>query len=126
MGRFVIQDGYRIKEAGIHAKTSFDASAPPEALAGPARLGTPGVHRRDLDQNRHGGAARPGGQRLAGFAPHGHWRARTFLAALRRDRLTPPRLFDGPINGARFPAYAEQQPVRTLNDGYDPNQNGKL
>ena len=47
----------------------------------------------------------PRGQRLRGFAPHGHWRTLTFLGALRCDRLTAPCVFDGPINGECFRAY---------------------
>jgi hypothetical protein len=42
------------------------------------------------------------GKRLRGFAPHGHWRTMTFLAALRFNRLAAPCVFDGPINGASF------------------------
>ena len=34
--------------------------------------------------------------------PHGHWQTMTFLAALRRDRITAPCVFDGPINGESF------------------------
>lgn len=54
------------------------------------------------------------GKRLRGFAPHGHWRTLTFLAALRCDRLTAPCVFDGPINGQCFRAYVEQQLVPVL------------
>ena len=59
----------------------------------------------------------PKGRRLKGYAPHGHWRTMTFLAALRHDRLTAPCVFDGPINGACFLAYVEQQLVQTLKPG---------
>ena len=59
----------------------------------------------------------PKGKRVRGFAPHGHWRTMTFLAALRCDRLTAPCVFDGPINGACFLAYVEQQLVPTLKPG---------
>ena len=59
----------------------------------------------------------PRGERLPGFAPHGHWRTMTFLAALRCDRLTAPCVFDGPINGASFRAYVEQILVKTLRPG---------
>jgi transposase len=57
------------------------------------------------------------GKRLRGFAPHGHWRTMTFLAALRCDRLTAPCVFDGPLNGQAFRAYVDQQLVPTLNPG---------
>lgn len=59
----------------------------------------------------------PKGERLRGYAPHGHWRTQTFLGALRCDRLTAPCVFDGPINGECFRAYVEQQLVPTLNPG---------
>jgi transposase len=57
------------------------------------------------------------GQRLRGFAPHGHWRTLTFLAALRHDRITAPCVFDGPINGISFKAWLDQQLLATLSPG---------
>lgn len=57
------------------------------------------------------------GERLRGFAPHGHWRTLTFLGALRSDKLTAPCVFDGPINGESFRAYVEQQLVKVLKPG---------
>ena len=59
----------------------------------------------------------PSGERLRGFAPHGHWRTLTFLGALRVDRLAAPCVFDGPINGQCFRAYVEQQLVPVLKPG---------
>lgn len=59
----------------------------------------------------------PRGQRLRGFAPHGHWRTMTFLAALRHDGLIAPCVFDGPINGQCFHAYVCQQLVPVLRPG---------
>ncbi len=59
----------------------------------------------------------PKGQRLHGYAPHGHWRTMTFLAALRCDRVCAPCVFDGPINGVSFRAYVEQQLIQTLRPG---------
>jgi transposase len=59
----------------------------------------------------------PKGDRIRAFAPHGHWRTLTFLAALRCDRMTAPCVFDGPINGECFRAYVEQQLVPTLKPG---------
>ena len=59
----------------------------------------------------------PQGERLRGFAPHGHWRTLTFLGALRSDQLTAPCVFDGPINGESFRAYVEQQLVKVLKPG---------
>ena len=56
-------------------------------------------------------------KRVRGFAPHGRWRTLTFLGALRCDGLTAPCVFDGPINGACFRAYVEQQLVRVLKPG---------
>jgi len=57
------------------------------------------------------------GQRLRGFAPHGHWNTMTFLAALRCDQLTAPCVFDGPIDGECFRAYVDQILVATLQPG---------
>src|SRR5512132_567178 len=55
--------------------------------------------------------------RLRGWAPRGHWRTLTFLAALRRDRIDAPFVLDGPINGHSFLAYVEQLLVPTLSQG---------
>ena len=57
------------------------------------------------------------GDRLRGFALHGHWQTLTFLGALRCDRLTAPCVFDGPINAECFRAYVEQQLVPVLKPG---------
>jgi transposase len=57
------------------------------------------------------------GKRLKGYAPHGHWRTMTFIAALRSDRLDAPCVFDGPINGQCFRAWVDQQLVATLKPG---------
>ena len=56
----------------------------------------------------------PKGKRLKGFAPHGHWRTMTFLAALRTEGIAAPYVFDGPINGQCFRAWVEQQLLPTL------------
>jgi transposase len=57
------------------------------------------------------------GRRLPGFAPHGRWRTLTFVAALRRDGLVAPCVFDGPINGQCFRAYVDQLLVPALKPG---------
>ena len=57
------------------------------------------------------------GERLIAKAPFGKWRTLTFLAALRRDRIEAPILFDGPINGIKFRAYVENALVPTLHPG---------
>lgn len=64
---------------------------------------------------RHGRCTR--GQRLVSKVPHGRWKTLTFLAALRRDRITAPCVFDGPINGRSFLAYVEQVLVPVLRPG---------
>jgi hypothetical protein len=70
-----------------------------------------------LDEDQHDPLARlaPKGERLVDKVPHGRWKTATFLAALRKDRIEAPCLFDGPINGERFHAYVEQFLVPTLN-----------
>ena len=40
------------------------------------------------------------GQRLKGYTPHGHWRAMTFLAALRANGIGAPCIFDAPSAAA--------------------------
>lgn len=59
----------------------------------------------------------PKGERLIDYAPHGHWKTTTFIAALRHDQITAPYVFDGPINGASFLAWVEQSLVKTLKAG---------
>ncbi len=51
------------------------------------------------------------------YAPIGHWKTTTFVAALRCDRITAPFVFDGPINGETFLAYVEQGLAPTLSPG---------
>ena len=57
------------------------------------------------------------GRRLTAKVPFGHWKTLTFVAALRRDRIDAPCVFDGPINGRTFLAYVEQELVPTLKAG---------
>lgn len=59
----------------------------------------------------------PRNERLVAKVPHGHWRTLTFLAALRRDRIDAPCVFDGPINGESFTAYVREILVPTLAPG---------
>jgi transposase len=56
----------------------------------------------------------PRGKRLLGYAPHGHWKTTTFVAALRWTGLTAPLVIDGAINGELFLAYVQQHLVPTL------------
>jgi transposase len=49
--------------------------------------------------------------------PFGKWRALTFLAALRHDRIDAPCVLDGPINGQSFAASVTQFLVPTLSPG---------
>lgn len=60
----------------------------------------------------HGRALR--GQRLVAAVPQARWTTMTFLAALRRDGITAPCVFDGPINGCLFLAWVNQFLVPTL------------
>jgi transposase len=57
------------------------------------------------------------GQRLRGYAPHGHWQTTTFLAALRHDRLVAPAVFDGSSDGETFLAWVRQCLVAILRPG---------
>jgi transposase len=79
----------------------------------------PGLHRRDVDEDQHGAAARLGaeGARLVAKVPHGHWKTMTFVASLRHDRIEAPWLIDGPINGEGFRTYVEKGLAPTLKPG---------
>lgn len=54
---------------------------------------------------------------MKAYAPHGHWKTMTFLAALRHDGIAAPCVFDGPINGERFTAWVKQILCPMLNPG---------
>jgi transposase len=57
------------------------------------------------------------GRRLKAYAPHGHWKTLTFIAALRHDRIDAPWVIDGPINGEIFLLYIEKILAPTLSPG---------
>ena len=57
------------------------------------------------------------GKRLVCTVPHGHWKTTTFVGALRKDGMTAPCVFDGPMNGETFLAWVEQFLVPTLRRG---------
>ncbi|MHB8283048.1 MAG: IS630 family transposase [Caulobacteraceae bacterium] len=59
----------------------------------------------------------PRGRRLPGYAPFGHWKTLTFIAALRHDRIDAPWIIDGPINGELFGLYVQQVLAPTLSPG---------
>ena len=59
----------------------------------------------------------PKGHRLKAYAPYGHWKTLTFIAALRHDRIDAPWVIDGPINGELFLLYVEQILGPTLRPG---------
>jgi transposase len=55
--------------------------------------------------------------RLKAKAPFGKRRTLTVVAALRCDGIAAPYLFDGPVNGQSFKAYAAQILAPTLKAG---------
>jgi len=55
---------------------------------------------------RHGRC--PRGERLRASVPHGHWKATTFVAGLRRTGMMAPMVLDGPINRDAFIACVDQ------------------
>jgi len=57
------------------------------------------------------------GRRLVSYAPHGHWKTTTFVAALRQDGFTAPMVLDGAMDGKAFLAYVQQVLVPTLKQG---------
>ena len=59
----------------------------------------------------------PRGIRLVGHVPLAHWETITFVAALRRNRMTAPMVVEEAMNGEMFRAYVEQCLVPTLKRG---------
>ena len=59
----------------------------------------------------------PRGQRCVSSAPHGHWKATTFIAALRSATVTAPMVSDGPMDGPLFLAYVREFLCPTLQAG---------
>ena len=59
----------------------------------------------------------PRSKRLKAYAPFGHWKTLTFIAALRHDRIEAPWVIDGPINGELFLLYVEKILAPTLSPG---------
>jgi transposase len=59
----------------------------------------------------------PRGRRLKAYAPYGHWKTLTFIAALRHDRIDAPWVIDGPINGELFGLYIDKVLAPTLAPG---------
>jgi transposase len=57
------------------------------------------------------------GARCVGFAPQGHWKVMTAVAAVRLDGLTAPFTIDCPMDGEIFCVYVEQVLVPTLKRG---------
>ena len=90
-----------------------------EGPSGPDQSLPPGVHRRDLGEDQHGAPAGMGVKRAAAeaYAPFGHWKTLTFIAALRHDRIDAPWVIDGPINGELFLLYIKRVLAPTLSPG---------
>lgn len=57
------------------------------------------------------------GQRVVERVPHGHWKTTTFVGALRAEGFIAPTVIDGPMNGAAFQGYVEQQLSPALRAG---------
>ena len=57
------------------------------------------------------------GERCVGFAPQGHWKVMTAVAAVRLYGLTAPFTIDCPMDGEVFGVYVERVLVPTLHPG---------
>jgi len=57
------------------------------------------------------------GARCVGFAPQGHWKVMTAVAAVRLDGLTAPFTIDCPMDGEVFGVYVQRVLVPTLKAG---------
>ncbi len=60
----------------------------------------------------------PRGERCRAPVPHGHWKATTFVGALRVSGITAPMTLGGAMNGAAFLVYVEQVLTPTLKPGH--------
>jgi hypothetical protein len=76
-----------------------------------------GVHRRNLHEVVWLRGRAPRGERLVGYAPHGHWKTITFVGGLRQRGMTAPFVLEGAINGPMFLAHVKQCLVPTLKRG---------
>jgi transposase len=56
----------------------------------------------------------PRGERLVADVPCGQWKTVTFVAGLRRNRITAPCVLNGAMNTEAFSAYIEQCLAPTL------------
>ncbi len=56
----------------------------------------------------------PRGVRVIGRVPLGEWKAITFVAALRHNKMTAPMVIEGAMTGEIFLAYVQQCLVPTL------------
>ncbi len=59
----------------------------------------------------------PRGERVKGYAPNGHWKTTTFIAALTAQGFVAPLVIDCPITGAIFVQYVRQFLVPELAPG---------
>src|SRR6516165_70515 len=59
----------------------------------------------------------PRGERLVSHVPQGDWTTITFIAGLRRNRMTAPMVIEGAMNGPAFLAYIERILGPTLKRG---------
>jgi transposase len=59
----------------------------------------------------------PRGERVKGYAPNGHWKTTTFVAALTAQGFVAPLVIDCPMNRAIFVQYVRQFLVPQLAQG---------
>jgi DDE superfamily endonuclease len=84
-----------------------------DPLSRPVRPAPHCLHRRNLDQDQHGGWGTRG-ERLITHVPHGRWHTMTFIGALRYKRIEAPRVLDVPINAEACKTYVRAELVNTL------------
>jgi transposase len=59
----------------------------------------------------------PTTERVVEPVPHGHWKAITFVGALRASGLVAPLVVDGAMNGELFRDYVQQHLTQVLRPG---------
>ena len=55
------------------------------------------------------------GERVLDYAPHGHWKTTTLVAAITCESAIAPMVLDGPMDRLAFEAYVEQVLIPELN-----------
>jgi len=126
LARFLIRNGYRFKKTlaaseqdrpGIKAaRAEWTTPRQPHMRLEPHRLIFIDATGTTTKMTRLRGRCLRG-QRLRSKAPFGPWMTQTFIAGLRRDRLTAPFVVNAPMDRRIFETYVERELTPTREKG---------